>query len=686
MRLLAVCFAGIATLLPGSTRAATFTVTSTNDFVDAAPGDAICASANRVCTLRAAVQEANALPGEDSIVLPAGVYELTRRGRNEDGAASGDLDVTDDLVINGQTIRQTTINGYSNDRVIEVHAAAHLTISNLTITDGIVESGQSGGGLSSAGTLTMSDVMVRGNRARRGDSGGSGPGDGGGLDNRGTASLTKVMFVGNAASNAGDNLYAGSGGGLHNTGTLTLTDVTFDSNQAGDGDPVRGHFHKGGAGGGLANEGTAVLQRVVFSSNSAGSGGFDGDGGPGGGMRNQGVADLSNVTFRANRAGNGGSNREEQAGWGGDGGGLDNGGTVVLRDVRFSRNVAGNGGQYEYGGNGGNGGGMNNRHTATLLNVTFDANWAGDSGFEASGGSGGGLSNYGDATLTNVSSVGNYAGNGLGQYSDAGNGGGLVSDGKTTLVNVTLVDNAAGAGRRGAADGVGENLASGSRLMDGVVLATNTIVAGNAQNCAIPITSLGHNLDSGSSCGFNATGDQAKVDPGLGELSDGLGSTPVLVLLTGSRAIDAGDNTACPATDQRGISRPQGAACDIGAFEVEPTLLAATPTRTATPTSGPSTEAPTATLGATSTPTPTQPSVAGTTPTDAPTPPDTYCAGDCDGDGVILVTELVQLANAALERVAASTCPAGDSNHDQAITIDEILLAVGNALAGCSMH
>ena len=54
----------------------------------------------------------------------------------------------------------------------------------------------------------------------------------------------------------------------------------------------------------------------------------------------------------------------------------------------------------------------------------------------------------------------------------------------------------------------------------------------------------------------------------LGTLGNNGGSTQTIPLLTGSAAIDAGDDAACPATDQRGVTRPQGTACDIGAYEV----------------------------------------------------------------------------------------------------------------------
>jgi hypothetical protein len=90
------------------------------------------------------------------------------------------------------------------------------------------------------------------------------------------------------------------------------------------------------------------------------------------------------------------------------------------------------------------------------------------------------------------------------------------------------------------------------------------------------LTSLGHNLDSGNTCGFNpAIGDLVNANALLGPLQLDGGPTPTHALLAGSPAIDAGDNTGCPATDQRGISRPldvvaaNATVCDIGAFEVD---------------------------------------------------------------------------------------------------------------------
>ena len=102
----------------------------------------------------------------------------------------------------------------------------------------------------------------------------------------------------------------------------------------------------------------------------------------------------------------------------------------------------------------------------------------------------------------------------------------------------------------------------------------NSIVSGGGpDNCFTPsqldspITSQGHNIDSGVTCGFTASGDMSSTGPLLGPLADNGGPTRTRALLLGSPAIDTADNAVCPATDQRGVARPQLAACDIGAFE-----------------------------------------------------------------------------------------------------------------------
>src|SRR5439155_8572297 len=107
----------------------------------------------------------------------------------------------------------------------------------------------------------------------------------------------------------------------------------------------------------------------------------------------------------------------------------------------------------------------------------------------------------------------------------------------------------------------------------GTLSLANTILAttGFDANCVGSVTSLGHNLDSDGSCALAAEGDLSSVDPKLGALADNGGPTQTQALLAGSPAIDAGTNSGCPSTDQRGQPRPKdgngdgNVVCDMGA-------------------------------------------------------------------------------------------------------------------------
>src|SRR5262249_25887047 len=155
-------------------------------------------------------------------------------------------------------------------------------------------------------------------------------------------------------------------------------------------------------------------------------------------------------------------------------------------------------------------------------------------------------------------------GNGNGFEAVGGDGGGIDNHGTARLTNVTLDSNAAGLGAFRGSPGTGAQLAGGGRTE-----VQNVIVAGAIYNCSDGafIVSLGHNLDDGTSCNFAAAGDRVNADAALGALQDNGGFTQTIGLLPGSQAIDAGDAAACPASDQRGVMRPQGGACDIGAYE-----------------------------------------------------------------------------------------------------------------------
>ena len=124
----------------------------------------------------------------------------------------------------------------------------------------------------------------------------------------------------------------------------------------------------------------------------------------------------------------------------------------------------------------------------------------------------------------------------------------------------------------------------GGILIDsGTVTLINSIVAGNSiGDCSGTIIDGGHNIDGDGSCGLTHPSSQSSTDPQLGALADNGGPTETHLPQRTSPAIDAGDDIACPATDQRGEPRPvdgnkvpDGVAnCDIGAVEVpEPDQL-----------------------------------------------------------------------------------------------------------------
>lgn len=128
--------------------AATFTVDTTADLVDAAPGDHQCATAAKSCSLRAAVQEANATAGLDEILLPAGTFTLTLAGAGEDAGATGDLDVSGDLTLTGAAQTATVIDGGALDRVFDHHPApggTTLWLVGMTVRNGVVTGASNGG-------------------------------------------------------------------------------------------------------------------------------------------------------------------------------------------------------------------------------------------------------------------------------------------------------------------------------------------------------------------------------------------------------------------------------------------------------------------------------------------------------------------------------------------------------------
>lgn len=229
------------------------------------------------------------------------------------------------------------------------------------------------------------------------------------------------------------------------------------------------------------------------------------------------------------------------------------------------------------------GGGIFNSGTLIINECTVDDNET--TGPNLSGG-GGGIFTQGVLTLTKSTVSNNTSqGRGAGIYNlDMGlnitnstisgntglNGGGIFNRG--TPPNVVNITNATIANNTATDNGGGVWNFGGTMNLRNTIVGVNS-AATAADDCAGAITSLGYNLASDASCAFGGVGDLNSTNPMLGPLASNGGPTMTHELLAGSPALDTVPLSSCPlATDQRGVLRPQGAGCDIGAYEGPPTL------------------------------------------------------------------------------------------------------------------
>ncbi|MCI0580933.1 MAG: hypothetical protein L0332_24015 [Chloroflexi bacterium] len=279
LALLVVCFGRPARAMN------MYSVNNPLDEPDANPGDENCISApSGVCTLRAAVMEANFEPDQDTIILqPGEIYLLTRPGVNDDG---GDLDIHSDLIIQVAGGGRATIDGnggVTQDRVIETDPATlTISITGVTIQNGksLFPGGGLGGGIANRADLTLNSVTVRNNSADV---------SGGGIWNTGTLTIIKSTVNANSASDEADG---GEGGGVvhASSGSLTVINSTISGNTTA------------GSGGGLyVPLGTAYLANTTIAFNFAGVS----SGGAGGGIAvtSPGVVTMMNSIVAGNERG-----------------------------------------------------------------------------------------------------------------------------------------------------------------------------------------------------------------------------------------------------------------------------------------------------------------------------------------------------------------------------------------------
>jgi hypothetical protein len=275
----------------------------------------------------------------------------------------------------------------------------------------------------------------------------------------------------------------------------------------------------------------------------------------------------TNVTLTGVTVQNGNTN--------GDGGGIQTFGTLVLDAVTVKNNVA----SYA--------GGIDVRQTEapppnlTMVNSTVTGNHGAAAGISIEGVETSHLTN--DTISGNVNDASADEATGLEVY-----GTGAVAD----LNFVTLAGNQfTASGTPGSLPAAGLGVYNG-----GLANVHNSLLSANQpQNCAVEtdngtITDQGYNLDSGSTCGFSTgSHDFVSGNPMLQALANNGGQTDTMALGSGSQALDSADPSCPPpAADQRGTTRPQGSACDMGAFELPVVVASAAPAATipALPKSG----------------------------------------------------------------------------------------------------
>ncbi len=333
---------------------------------------------------------------------------------------------------------------------------------------------------------------------------------GGGIANQGTLTINNSTISGNTAT-------AGGGGIYNNTGTLTINNSTISGNTAST------------SGGGIYSTGTLTINNSTIQDNTASD--------YGGGIYSTGTLTIeNNSTIRDNKTTSD------------SGGGIYNSGTLTINNSTIrnndSKRIAG--GILVW-----------SNANATITNSSIVHNTSLENG--------GGIAALANSTVTVRNST--IADNRIDVEDSAGSaltdGGGVLALGTFTLEHVTLVKNTAPSSYTGG-------ISFGVSASTGHI--RNSILSGNSNrdcNGRAFTTNVGNLIQNPGNCG---AGD-LNADPMLGSLT---GSPPYYPLLIGSPAVDAADQTTCdalsPKVDQRGVARPVGTACDIGAFEgaVEP--------------------------------------------------------------------------------------------------------------------
>jgi LPXTG-site transpeptidase (sortase) family protein len=351
----------------------------------------------------------------------------------------------------------------------------------------------------------------------------SGSGLGGGMYiQNASPTLNNLIITANNASGRGGGVFIISISAVEASYSRpAFSDVTVSNNTAGIG------------GGVYVQNGSPSFTRVTFSGNSS-SGGAGGGlnvqtlGGPG--VDEPNLPTLLDVTFSSNTAVGGG-------------GMFNNNSNSTLNRVTFNGNTATR-----------RGGGMLNEFSApTLTNVTFSGNTSTETSGTTTPWGGGGMMNIGaDPVLNNVTFNGNNSVNGSG------------TAGGDAMKNVTLTGNAS------------------TPVIENSILWGDGGINDEVLNEGTSSATIEDSIVQGGCPALSTCTNVINADPVLSALANNGGNTQTMAISVTGAADDAADTTTtdCAATDQRGTARPQGVACDIGAYEIgdtsDPTLISFT--------------------------------------------------------------------------------------------------------------
>ena len=585
---------GILTLYHSIAAASIFEVNTTADEVDVDINDGICLTASATCSLRAAIQQSNATPGNDRINLSAGTYQLLIAGANEDNAATGDLDIKDHLSIVGAGGDVTIIDAANNDRAFDVFGSWHIEMSQLSIVNGHSVSGRGGGAIRLIGfdspltiasqSVYLRNVMLSSNRAESGRGGAIYCG------HYQTLYIEDSILDANKADSDGGAVYSdcplqvlrssitnnnatGMGGAINSSAALYLFRSVVDGNTgSGLGGGIVASSNLIFHGGDVSNNKVFYLNTSTVGGNAGGIAITD----LGGSGSSGKYAYAGYITFDSNTAlGSGGALRIDWTP-------PTKSDTVNLIGLSISNNIAGQ--------NGGglfltaldllsdtqvvanltkvHGGGMYLAKGAisnlsTIRNSAFIDNRVryNDTSLVSADPRGGGLQlGPGDYTIVNSTISGNRAESsvmGINAYGgglDISNTGGHVFN----LTASTIVNNQSSLG--------GNNL--NMVLQDGASIDTSIIhdEVSASSACRVssvnPVMSLGYNVFADATCATPLATDIVTTQTVVDAL-DPLTSTHAGLALAQQKV----PADRCQPTDQRNYKRGSSA-CDIGAFDV----------------------------------------------------------------------------------------------------------------------